>query len=242
MKVTLFMLVLLLGSADGQKNISFPAADGQQVHGVLYANPEARAVLLLFHQSWSNHAEYAPIAPRFVKLGFVVLATDQRYGGSMYGERNLTFDAYPGVYTFEEVLPDLEGAVQWSRKAHPGKPIWLMGSSYSAALVFVVAAKHPEVKAVLAFSPAEYLRDGQAVREAARTLKQTSVFLTGMHTASEILGCQQVYDALPSRDKTMFIPHKLGTHAANILRPEMKQLGGAEVWSAVTHFVKTHLP
>ena len=83
MKLIPFVSVFFLVSAQAQQNISFPATDGQLVYGVLYPNPKAKAVLLLFHQSWSNHAEYATIAPQIVKLGFVALATDQRYGGSM---------------------------------------------------------------------------------------------------------------------------------------------------------------
>ncbi|WP_189006212.1 alpha/beta hydrolase [Deinococcus roseus] len=227
--------------AQAQQVISFKATDGFPVYATHYPNKTAKAVLLMFHQSGSNKAEYAPIAPEFVKLGFAALATDQRFGGPMFGESNQTIRANPGLYSFQQVMPDLEGAVLWARQKYPEKPIWLMGSSYTSALVFLVAARHPEVKAVLSFSPAEYLDTDHSVRDAAKTLKNTAVFLTGMHTSSEILACQHIYDVLPNSNKTMFIPYKLGIHAASILRPEMKQLGGTEVWSAVRAFVKQHL-
>jgi pimeloyl-ACP methyl ester carboxylesterase len=47
-------------------------------------------------------------------------------------------------------------------------PIIVWGSSYSAALVFLLAANHRrEIKAILAFSPGEYLRGSSTVRKAA---------------------------------------------------------------------------
>ena len=68
-----------------------------------------------------------------------------------------------------EALHDLEAALQWAKSSGQTGPIMVWGSSYSAALVFLLAASHRrgEVKAILAFSPGEYLHGSSTVRKAA---------------------------------------------------------------------------
>ncbi|GEM48578.1 alpha/beta hydrolase [Deinococcus cellulosilyticus] len=231
---------VLLGSlAQAQTALTLKASDGLILHATQYPNPQARAVLLMFHQAGSNKAEYAPIAPEFVKLGFAGLALDQRSGGSQFGAENQTVKGASRTYSSTETLPDFDAAIAWARKAHPGKPIWLMGSSYSSALVFLVAAKHPEVQALLSFSPDEYGEGSTAIKDAAKKVQHTAVFITC--AKSEAQAARGIFEAVKSPEKTLYVPQKFGKHGASVLRPEGAVFGGTETWGAVKAFVKNHL-
>lgn len=231
--------VLFSGLSFAQIPITLKASDGVNLHALHYPNPEARAVLLMFHQAGSNKAEYAPIAPEFVKMGFAGLALDQRSGGSLFGADNQTVKGTSRNYSYTETLPDFDAAMAWAKQSHPGKPIWLMGSSYSSALVFVVAAKHPEVKALLSFSPDEYGEGNTAIKDAAQKVQRTAVFITCAKSETE--AARAIFAAVKSPQKTLYIPEKFGKHGASILRPEVSIFGGKETWEAVKAFVKKHL-
>jgi alpha-beta hydrolase superfamily lysophospholipase len=145
--------------------VTLQAGDGVSISGLVYPAAHPKAIILLFHQADSSKAEYATIAPRLAAMGFTALAIDQRSGGSLYGP-NETAARLSTPSTYEQAKPDLVAALDWASPQH--LPVALWGSSYSAALVFEVAAEHPdEVSAVVAFSPGEYLEDRSSVRRAA---------------------------------------------------------------------------
>ena len=82
-----------------------------------------------------------------------MLAIDQRSGGGEYGGKNRTVTALGRSASYDAALPDLEAALAWGRAHANGAPLLLWGSSYSAALVFVLASQHPaDVQGLLAFS------------------------------------------------------------------------------------------
>jgi hypothetical protein len=71
--------------------VSFVTSDNVTIFADYYGGRDAgRPLILLFHQAGSNRAEYAPIAPMLVALGFDALAIDQRSGGSLWGHANET--------------------------------------------------------------------------------------------------------------------------------------------------------
>src|SRR6516164_1591408 len=149
--------------------ISFAASDRVQVFADYYsAGSKAKPLILLFHQAGSNRGEYATIAPMLVTLGFNALAIDQRSGGDAWGRTNETVKRLGRSTGYDEALPDLEAALQWAKSSGQIGPIIVWGSSYSAALVFSLAANHQrEIKAILVFSPGEYLHGSSTVRKAA---------------------------------------------------------------------------
>src|SRR5258708_6894672 len=129
--------------------VSFATGDRVQVFADYYpAEREAAPLILLFHQAGSNRGEYATIAPVLVKLGFAALAVDQRSGGTAWGRVNETVQHLGHSAGFAEALPDLEASLQWAKAKGRGKSI-VWGSSYSAALVFLLAAKYPDHIAAL---------------------------------------------------------------------------------------------
>jgi dienelactone hydrolase len=149
--------------------VSFAANDSVQVFADYYsAGSKAKPLILLFHQAGSNRGEYATIGPMLATLGFNALAIDQRSGGNAWGRTNETVKRLGRSTGYDEALPDLEAALQWAKSSDQTGPIIVWGSSYSAALVFLLAASHRrEVKAILAFSPGEYLHGSSTVRKAA---------------------------------------------------------------------------
>jgi dienelactone hydrolase len=245
---TLTMLALLggLGSIGAVPKLATPgpggpvllvAGDGVQIYAASYAGPSPTApVILLFHQADSSKNEYAPIAPQLVKLGYNVLAIDQRSGGDMYPPTNETVQHLGRSTDYIDVLPDMDAALAWAQKTYPGAPIYAWGSSYSAALVFAFAAKHPlEIAAVLSFSPGEYLPDKHFVKKAARHVR-VPVFIDSSSDAGEEQQARAIFNAVRSRLKVDYAP-KNGVHGSSTLRPDRDPGGADENWAAVTAFL-----
>jgi dienelactone hydrolase len=213
-------------------------AAGVKVYAQSYAATSANApVILLFHQAGSSKSEYVPIAPRLVQLGFNALAIDQRSGGNLFDPPNETVSHLGKSAPYLETLPDLEAALAWAHHAHPKSAIYLWGSSYSASLVFLLAAKHPkEIAAILAFSPGEYFDDRQTVHRAAREI-HVPVFIDSAADKQEIAAARSIYDAIPGDHKEQYVPVR-GVHGSSTLRVDRDPDGAAANWIEVTRFLR----
>jgi len=229
-------LVPPLGSPS--PSFQLTAADGVRVYAQAYETADAKApTILLFHQAGSSKTEYATIAPRLNQLGFNALAIDQRSGGDLFQPPNETvLNLGRSTNKYEEVVPDMEAALTWAEKIHPGSKIYLWGSSYSASLVFLLAEKHPkEIFAVIAFSPAEYLSDKSAVHRAASKV-HVPVFIDS--APQEIAAARSIFDAVPSKLKTQYKP-RAGVHGSSTLRVDRDPAGSELNWNAVTRFLRS---
>lgn len=222
--------------------VTLQAADGVAVYANVYgARAGTAPVFLLFHQAGSGKSEYAPLAPRLVALGYRAIAIDQRSGGDLYAPPNETVAHLGHSAPFESVRSDMNAALAYARHAYPGSPIVAWGSSYSAALVFPFVAAHPgEIAAVLAFSPAEYLTDKEAVRRAARRIS-VPVFLDSASEPDEIASARAIYAVLGSHLKVQYVP-KTGIHGSSTLREDRDAAGAGANWEAVTAFLARVLP
>ena len=219
-------------------SIVLNASDGVQVYAQAYPTADPRApVILLFHQAGSDKGEYAPIAPRLVELGFNALAIDQRSGGDLFAP-NETVMHLGHSTRYEDALADMDTALHWAQKTHPGSPVYAWGSSYSAALVFVFAAKHPrEIAAVLAFSPSEYLADKTAVHRAAAKIR-VPVFIDSAADPQEIAAAKSILAVIPAKVKKQYVP-RAGVHGSSTLRVDRDPNGSEYNWNAVTRFLRT---
>jgi len=217
--------------------VLFKAADGVAVYAQQYTGGTTTApVILLFHQAGSSKSEYAPIAPRLAQLGYNVLAVDLRAGGDLYQPTNETVQHLGHSATYLEAFPDMEAALAWARHSYAKAPVYVWGSSYSAALVFALAAKHPrDVAAVLAFSPGEYFTDKHFVENAAREVR-VPVFIDSAADPAEEKSARDIYNVLRSREKEQYVP-KNGIHGSSTLRDDRDHDGAAENWDAVTAFL-----
>ena len=183
----LLLVTLFPALAWAESPIKLTASDGVSVYGERYEPVgHARAFILLFHQAQSNRGEYASIAPRLAENGFSVLAIDQRSGGTLFGHKNETVGGLKHSTDYLDALPDLEAALAYAHDTLPGQPVIVWGSSYSASLVFLLAARRPrDVTAILAFSPGEYFGTQASVAEAAAKIR-APIFVTSDADETEI--------------------------------------------------------
>lgn len=146
-------------AAAGPRQVEVTTNDGLTVYGTLHTDglTETAPLIHLFHQGGSNgRAEYGPIIPWLNESGYRAIAWDQRSGGETYGGENRTkaeLSGQPDGYC--DAYADLEAALLDTAEIAGEAPVLVWGSSYSGALVFQLAAKHPgKVEGVIAFSPA----------------------------------------------------------------------------------------
>ncbi|MEP7299190.1 MAG: alpha/beta fold hydrolase [Burkholderiales bacterium] len=234
------MLASLLLSANAAmaEAVTITAADGVKVYGEFWPATDPKAPLILaFHQAGSSHAEYAPLAPRLNHAGFHVLAIDQRSGGDEFGGKNRTVADLGRSTSYDAALADLEAALVWGKGKANRAPVLVWGSSYSAALVFQLVAKHPgDVAGLLAFSPGEYLGKKDAVRTAAQAVR-LPVFIDQSTDADEIDQSRLILQATASSDKTQFVPTTNGVHGSATLRADRNAAGAEENWVAALGFL-----
>jgi len=135
-------------------------SDNVTIYGEPYFGSldDSAPLILLFHQSGSNgRAEYATIAAWLNDNGFRAIAWDQRSGGDLHGGSNRTATQLAdNVATgYCDAYADLDAALRYVRDEGLADKVVLWGSSYSAALVFRLAAeKQDAVAGLIAFSPA----------------------------------------------------------------------------------------
>lgn len=237
-RICLLLSLLLPASLAWPEPVTLTAADGVKIFGEFWPAAAPQAPLILaFHQAGSSHAEYTPLAPRLNRAGFHVLAIDQRSGGIEFGGRNKTVAALGRSSSYDAALPDLEAALAWGKAKAGGAPVLVWGSSYSAALVFRLAAKHPaDVAGLLAFSPGEYLGKKNAVSAAAQAVR-VPVFIDQSIDADEIEQSRVILQATASQDKTQFVPARAGVHGSATLRTDRNAAGAEENWAAVLAFL-----
>ena len=142
------------------ESFTVQTSDGVTVHGDVYMLEGASRsdpLILLFHQGGGDsRGEYGPIVPVLLNHGYNLVAIDQRSGGDRFRGINRTVAGIGDTqYGYCDALPDLEAALSYAREQGFDGPVAVWGSSYSATLVFKLAADHPDIiDAVLAFSPA----------------------------------------------------------------------------------------
>ncbi len=223
--------------------IKLKAADGVAVFAEYWPAAAPKSPLILaFHQAGASRAEYAPLAPRLNAAGFGVLALDQRSGGSEFGGRNQTVAALGRSTPYGAALKDLEAALVWGKAQAAGAPVLVWGSSYSAALVFLLAAAHgADINALLAFSPGEYLGSGDAVRKAAKEVR-VPVFITQAGDEDELAQSRQILAATASNDKTLFVSPGRSVHGSSTLRSDRNAAGAEAHWTAVLAFLNRFKP
>jgi dienelactone hydrolase len=242
--LTILYVTFLVPTLRAQQPVTVTASDGVKVFSTYYPVPSSSApIILLFHQAGSNRWEYSGIARRLVSANFSALAIDARHGGEMWGHENETVAQLGHEASYLEALADLEAALAWARKQNPSRKVIVWGSSYSACLVFVLAAKHPgEIAGLLSFSPAEYFQNKSFVHEAAAKVN-IPVFITSAKDTEEEESAQSVLNAgANAKGRVLFVPQIAGVHGSSTLREDRNPEGAAENWSAVLAFLKQYQP
>jgi pimeloyl-ACP methyl ester carboxylesterase len=231
--------ILLSCAAHAGEPVTLQASDGGTVYGTLTrASAHADTVLLLFHQAEASRHEYDPVIPTLTGMGYDTLAIDQRSGDGLFGGRNETVTKRGGSADYLDALPDLEGALAWA-KAHHYARIAVVGSSYSASLAILLAAKHArDVAAVASFSPGEYFDDRNMVKRAAARVSVPFYITTRAEEEDKV---EEVLRDTHSANITHY-RQAAGVHGASTLVQTRDPKGYAANLRSFTDFLRSALP
>lgn len=170
-KVTLFLTLIVFAFSvsfgqksdekkeNSSKEVTVKTKDGITLFADVYLSKKGKSapLIMLFHQGGGDaRGEYASLIPKLQKKKYNIIAVDLRTGGNVFEGVNRTVEKLGDKkYGYCDAYPDLEATLEYARSNNfTGKKIaW--GSSFSAALVFQLAAeKGKDLAGVLAFSPA----------------------------------------------------------------------------------------
>lgn len=233
--LTVAILLFFTALSARAETVTFKAADGLEITADLSRSETSNgAAIVLFHMAGASRGEYWKIAKRLNKLGYSTLAVDQRSGGTFKGVKNETAARFGSDPGYAAAIPDLKAATAWARENLDVERVGVIGSSYSAALVLVLAGRDRNfADAVMAFSPGEYFSDRQFVTSSLSGI-QVPVFLSAAR--SEAGQWQPFAESLKDR-ATGFVPKGSGRHGATALISS----DGKEYWAALEGFLDQHL-
>ncbi|NJK97138.1 MAG: hypothetical protein HC830_10895 [Bacteroidetes bacterium] len=235
MRTPLFLILMLLAvKGTAQRTITFQTEDNLTVTADLYQKDKDLPYILLFHQANSSRGEYQETVHKLLKLGYNCLAVDLRSGKEINYIQNLT-----AAQAIEKNLPnsyldaetDIMASVAYI-KSISSHPIILFGSSYSGSLVMKVGNHHPDVLAVVAFSPGEYFQPGLILKS---TLENYDKPVFVASTVKEKPFVQELVTDIPEELLTLFIPKESeGIHGSKALWENHP--GNEEVWLSLLLF------
>ncbi|WP_452597189.1 serine aminopeptidase domain-containing protein [Pontimicrobium sp. MEBiC01747] len=175
-------------SVDEKVTIEFPSKDGLLITADVYKVGDKPVSILLCHQARFSRGEYKDTALKLNALGYSVMAIDQRSGDSANNIINETAKLaksknLPTGYL--DARQDIEAAIDYIYTNNGGRPILLLGSSYSASLSLLIANNNNKVKKVAAFSPGEYFK-GVDIQGAIKDYNKP-VFVTASNSETQAL-------------------------------------------------------
>ena len=136
------------------EDVRIPAEDGSRLPGWLFlAAPDAPAILACGGYR-GRRADLLGISSALWRAGFNVLLFDYRG----HGERGPDDAPSPVTLGYRE-LADARAALAFLRARRPEAALGVIGFSMGAAVALMVAAREPDVRAVIADSPFTSQRD-----------------------------------------------------------------------------------
>ena len=128
-----------------------------------------KAVFLCVHGLGLHNGTYEPLGKQLSSLGYPVYAIDVRgFGSWMEAKGRECVD-------FEGCLADIKSTLKVIRRAHPGKPVFLLGESMGGAIALRAVARYPElVDGLVSSVPA-----GDRFKQGQTSLKVALHFLAG---------------------------------------------------------------
>jgi len=238
MRILLLLPLLVLSffsctqAQEPTEKTTFQSKDGLKVTADLYEKEGNTTYLLLCHQAGFSRGEYVESAQQLLALGFNCMAIDQRSGKEANGVTNETAKraaAKKLSTNYIDAQQDIEAAIDFLWERNGNKPIILVGSSYSASLVLMIAKGNPKVAKVAAFSPGEYYRSRSIADEISGLEKP--VFVTS--SKSEAPDLKKLIRSID--DATQFIPVEGGKHGSKALWKSTSN--HAEYWTAFKQFL-----
>ena len=223
-----------------QERVSFQAADGLEITADLYELNETNPYVLLFHQHGSSRGEFHEIAGRLTKFGYNCLAVDMRSGDEESYVRNETAQKAKEQAIANDLIDckkDIEAAIEYAHEKS-GKNVVLFGSSFSASLSLIIGKDHPNVEAVIAFSPGEFFPSEFKVNELLDNYTKP-IFAAGMKREESYL--MDILARVPDEKKTIFVPETgQGEYGAKALWESNSS--SFEYWLSLLVFFKSIVP
>ena len=241
-KLIIGIFIVILSNKLLAETISIASEDGVKITAdtyIIHEDPET-PIIVLFHQASWSRGEYLEIAPKLNQLGFNCVAVDLRSGGEINGIPNETAihaKQAKKQTRYIDALSDVLVSLRYINTYFPDSDIIAWGSSYSAALVLYVAGKHPDlIDGVLSFSPGEYFaKQGKFrnwIKESASSIN-VPVFITSAR--SEKNNWQSIFDNIPTKKKSSFLPKSRGNHGSKALWEQFDD--NKAYWDAVNQFL-----
>lgn len=234
----LFIIVYNFSFAQNFTEKSIPGSDGINIKAEFYScSNNEKPLVLLFHQAGYSRGEYRETAPKLNELGFNCLAIDQRSGKEVNGVTNESFNQAnnKGLETqYINAFADLKSTIDYVLDNNMAKEVILLGSSYSASLVFILGSEYKEkVKGIIAFSPGEYFSyEGKKISDFSKEVK-CPVFITS--SGSEKKLWEGIFNNINS-EKSSFLPDFAGFHGSQALWS--KHEGNEKYWKELKKFLK----
>lgn len=233
----------------GPQEVQFHSSDGLSITADLYHTSKKNPTLILFHQSVSSRGEYREIAPRFQKMGFNCLAVDLRWGKKDFwskvsnetARRNGTYaivDNYENTkeYQLNQVWPiiwkayeDMKASLNYLKGEGYEEEIVVVGSSFSAMLVFKMVADKLPVDGIVAFSPGEYHPEKGDMLSLWANKVTLPVYMSA--GSGELEMVEEVREAISPGSKVV-IHQSTGRHGASVLMSE------EDDWPPLNDFLK----
>lgn len=240
MRHVMLPLLLALSTAFAAP-VAFRAPDGLTLYGEHLAPAQPRGAVLLLHEAGRNLHEFGGVRQRLAREGYASLALDGRFGGTYDGKPNRTVGELGArlgsrVLSEADTLRDLDVALAWLRRRHPGVPVFALGSSTGGALLFPFAARHPDLAGLLAFSPYRGDVFELDVLAAARQVR-VPVFVTSSNEPFEIAAARELARASGG---VQYVPPGFGLRGVVNLDPaKTTEVAVSEgYWAAVLRFLR----
>jgi pimeloyl-ACP methyl ester carboxylesterase len=215
-------------------HVQIPTKDSLYVFGDIYEMYDSTLKLLFCHQAGNSKGEYLYHAILFSQMGYNGMAIDLRSGGTVNNIPNQTalMAIQKGVPNeYKDAYLDIIAAIDFIYECNGGVPIVLVGSSYSASLCLLIAKNNSKVRAVIAFSPGEYLEDIHVSDELEGMDKP--VFVTS--SKMEIPQTVKLLSRVDSSLITHYKPKVEGVHGSAVLNK--LTYGYKDYWEAVFNFL-----
>ncbi len=238
----LFFILITLGFSANPETIEYKSSDSLLITADYYFHSEEAPLIILFHQAGWSRGEYLEIAPKLNKMGFSCLAVDQRSGDGVNDIMNETKKRAEKAGKKTEYLDafkDMQATLDYALSTLKFKKLIVWGSSYSAALSFVLTENNQDkISAMLAFAPGEYFkRFGKPANYIQTHAAKINLPAFVTSAKDEYDNWKAIFEALPSKQKTYFLPKTDGQHGSRALWekfPEHK-----DYWAAVTSFLES---
>jgi len=241
--LVLILVVCQVASAQDFKGKTYliPSEGGIELKAEFYGDECGdKPLILMFHQAGYSRGAYREIGPALNELGFCGVAIDQRSGNKVNGVINeaKVQAKKKGLKTdYVSALPDLKATLDYMLKTdYASRGVILVGSSYSASLIFLLASAHPEhVKGLVAFSPGEYFKyEGKLISDYATNIK-CPVFISSARNEND--NWEAMY-ANVTTEKTYYLPDFKGYHGAKALWSSSE--GSEKYWKEFKAFLSQY--